>query len=53
MLLQGLGREKRIAEVVTLISSELYATKDDIATNLKEHVISLKKANEDIRILGT
>jgi len=53
VLLTGLRQEKRIAEVVTLISNELYATKDDIATNLKEHVISLRKANEDIRILGT
>jgi predicted ribonuclease YlaK len=38
--------------VVAGISAELYGTRDDIAANLKEHVRSLKKANEDIRILS-
>ena len=52
VLLKSLQKEKRISDVVAGISAELYGTRDDIASNLKEHVRSLKKAKEDIRILS-
>ena len=45
-------KNKRIERVVKLISNELYSSKQDIAKNLKEHVILLGKANLDIRYLG-
>ena len=35
-----------------MVSNELYSSKQDIAKNLKEHVILLGKANLDIRFLG-
>ena len=38
--------------MVKLVSNELYSSKQDIAKNLKEHVILLGKANLDIRFLG-
>jgi hypothetical protein len=52
VLLEVLANEKRVHDVVTLISNELYANKEDIATNLKEHVYSLRRSNQDIRILS-
>jgi len=38
--------------VVKIISNELYSTNDEIARNLKEHVYSLKRSNEDIKMLS-
>ena len=45
-------KNSRIESVVKLVSNELYSSKQDIAKNLKEHVILLGKANLDIRFLG-
>ena len=45
-------KNPRIEQVVKLVSNELYSSKQDIAKNLKEHVILLGKSNLDIRILG-
>ena len=45
-------KNSRIESVVKLVSNELYSSKQDIAKNLKEHVILLGKANLDIWFLG-
>ena len=45
-------KNQRIEQVVKLVSNELYSSKQDIAKNLKEHVILLGRANLDIRYLG-
>ena len=43
---------KELQSVVSLISNELYSSKSEIARNLKEHVYSLCKSNQDIKLLG-
>ena len=52
LLLQSLQADKRIREVVEVVSAELYRSNEHIAKELKEHVLSMKKGNEDIRILS-
>ena len=52
MFLRELQKNQRIEQVVKLVSNELYSSKQDIAKNLKEHVILLGRANLDIRFLG-
>jgi hypothetical protein len=37
---------------VSLISNELYSNKSEIARYLKEHIYSLCKSNQDIKLLG-
>jgi hypothetical protein len=34
------------------VEEELYSSRDQIASSLKRHILSMKKANEDIRILS-
>lgn len=52
VFLRDLQENEKIKKVVTLVSNELYVTKEDIAKNLKDHVLMLEKSNLDIRILG-
>ena len=52
VFLREMQKNSRIESVVKLVSNELYSSKQDIAKNLKEHVILLGKANLDIRFLG-
>jgi len=34
------------------VEEELYSSRHQIASSLKRHILSMKKANEDIRILS-
>ena len=52
VLLKELQEAPKIQSVVSLISNELYSSKSEIARNLKEHVYSLCKSNQDIKLLG-
>lgn len=52
VFLRDLQENEKIKKVVQLVSNELYVTKEDIAKNLKDHVLMLEKSNLDIRILG-
>ena len=53
VLLSKLSSDKRIEQVTRIIANELYSSRDDIVKNIKEHVYSLKRSNEDIRLLST
>jgi hypothetical protein len=52
VLLRQLQDNPKIKQIVQLVQSELYSSKEEIAKNLKEHVYCLSKSNYDVKFLA-